>query len=153
MPLKEKTGIRDLGYSLWHRKSLPRSATTTDIDHVEYCPDCFEPLAIFEIAYGLNNLDKEHAYSIPAIKRLAARARLNFYIVLYEGEHEGASQCPTCGRPFPRSRIVAFRKKLVYPGENHWVEMSVDDYREWLMSLHVEHRKYCYARKNGKGDL
>jgi hypothetical protein len=145
MPFKEKTGIRDLGYSLWHRKSLPRYATTTDIDFVEYCPECFEPLVIIETAYGLDNLDKVHTNPIPTIKKLASKALIPFYVVLYEGESEGESECPLCHRPFARTRIAAFRKKLIYPREGYWTDMSVDEYREWLLSLHIEHRKYCKA--------
>ena len=43
----EKTWKRDLTYSLWHRK-LEDEITMIDIDSVEYCPTCFEPLALLE---------------------------------------------------------------------------------------------------------
>ena len=138
LPIKEKFYVRDLGYSLWHR-TLPHNMTCTDIDFVEYCPDCFEPLAIIEVGYGLDNTDKVNRHNISAIKALASKARVPFYVVLFEGENHGHTKCPYCKRPFPRSKVIALRKKLLYPRESYWVDMSPEEYAEWLKELRRQH--------------
>jgi len=139
MAHKEKYGIRDLGYSQWHR-TLGKDVTATDIDFIEYCPDCFEPIAVFEIGYGLDNTEKVLNHNINAIRAVVRRLLVPTYVVLYEGEVRYQSKCPCCGRPFPRSKITAFRKKMLYPRESHWVDMSPEEYAQWLKSLRRQHK-------------
>ena len=49
MPLEERTGVRDLTFSRWHRGALPRDVSWIDIDSLHYCKYCLEPLGLFEL--------------------------------------------------------------------------------------------------------
>ena len=89
---EERYGARDLSYSAWHRaRSIARYVgieqaqllTMVDADSVlwlEYDHHGKEPLALIEVAADVGQLAKPAT----AITRLARRARIPAYLVLYQ---------------------------------------------------------------------
>jgi hypothetical protein len=73
----EITGKRDLTYSGWHR-TLPDDIAMIDIDSLEWCHRCREPLALVETA---RYTGRGKVASVTA--RLAAKAGIPAYIVWY----------------------------------------------------------------------
>lgn len=130
----EKTGLRDLTYSLWHRK-LGDDITMIDVDSVEYCSKCLEPLAIIETARGLENLRKNAAVSA----RLAERLGIPAYIVLYEAR----------GRRITRFRVL----KIHPPDDGRWRLMSPLEMERMLTEIHAEHdRRYHLALEKSRAE-
>lgn len=79
----EQSGIRDLGYSGWHREQ-PDGLDMIDIDGCEYCRRCGEPLALVETVCG------DGAVKVTRVmERLAARAHLPAYLVAWGRDANG----------------------------------------------------------------
>jgi hypothetical protein len=81
----EKTGRRDLAFSMWHRETCPDSWGMIDADFVGFCRDCNEPLFLVEHA---NDVGQSHK-SFDVTKALAAKAGIPAYVVLYGTNDEG----------------------------------------------------------------
>src|SRR5205823_1287211 len=130
MSLHERLGHRDLTYSRWHRpdsigRFLPsdeaRQLTYIDLDAIEACDGCYEPLALLELARDIGQSHK--ATSIMA--RLAERAEIPAGLVFYAVDELG--------------EIVRFRVRAAWPrGEREHV-MTPAAYARWLQSLRRRH--------------
>ena len=116
----EKTWKRDLTYSLWHRK-LEDELTFIDIDACEYCAECFEPLALIELA---RDVGQKYKPSI-VTKKLARKAGIPAYRVFYKVNKKG--------------KIVAFRVKELYPDESEEIKMTPEEYADFLRGLRRGH--------------
>ena len=88
----ERNHYRDLRYSLWHRAaSMERylqgwqaaSLTYLDIDGIEHCAKCNDPLALVETAHWTGIGDAPVKNTIP-MERLAAKYEVPAYLVFYE---------------------------------------------------------------------
>lgn len=73
----ERTGFRDLTYSAWHR-TLSASLAMIDVDSVECCWRCFEPLALIEVTR-----DNGKRKSSTLIRKLARKAGIQAWVVRY----------------------------------------------------------------------
>ena len=76
----ERTGRRDLTYSSWHRGIEPYTQSNlpyVDLDAVEYCRKCDEPLALVELAQDVGQEFK----ATTVMRKLAAKAGLPAYLV------------------------------------------------------------------------
>jgi len=97
---REITGTRDLAYSHWHRGHWgghpDASCTYSDVDGLEYCAKCAEPLMLVETAIGDEDTLKEHR----AFYRLAERADISAVLVFYE--RGPLTTCSECGYAFHR---------------------------------------------------
>jgi hypothetical protein len=96
-------------YSEWHRQY--EGIAYIDIDSVECCKECYEPLAILETA-----MDKDHdkkAYTL--IKKVADQMQLPGFVVLYK--HDG-------------EKISQFRIRRVSPEVSS--KYRIADPKEWL---------------------
>lgn len=114
---------KPIAYSAWHR-SGPADISFIDIDWIEYCKECYEPLLLCELAQGLNN-DKKPFY---ATRRLALRAGIPAAVVLYEiedGSREG--------------RITQFKVRTVARDVSDWKHLSPSEWATFLKQLHREH--------------
>jgi len=99
--LKERYGKRDLTYSRWHRpKSISRfldnqhayNLDFIDLDAIEYCYFCKEPLALLELAKDVGQSHK----STVVCCNLANRANLPAYLVFYTSENGDIAQFRVC---------------------------------------------------------
>jgi|TARA_R110000803_G_scaffold85862_1_gene152280 hypothetical protein len=105
-------------YSEWHR--IYEGIAYIDIDSVECCKKCYEPLAILETA-----MDKDHdnkAYTL--IKKVADEMKLPAFVVLYK--HDG-------------EKISQFRVRRVSPKVSPTYRIaSPEEWLEYLRSLQNE---------------
>lgn len=124
MSRKERCGYRDLTYSMWHRNIEDYDQCTlpyVDIDAVEYCQKCKEPLALIETAQDVGQEFK----ATTVMRKLAAKAGLPAYLVLY--------------RKSPIGVIDRFRVKLLYPRYTLWHIMYPEKYIAFLKMLREKH--------------
>ena len=134
MARTERLGVRDLTYSRWHRLTEPSGQNTLtyiDLDAVEYCCRCREPLALLETARDVGQAFKPTT----VLCALAERARVPAYLVFYKADKDG--------------NIIGFRMRQVYPREGEWRMLTPDAYAAFLVSLRDEH--VCGG--NGDGDI
>ncbi len=137
---EERYGARDLSYSAWHRAaSIARFVgseraqllTMVDTDSVlwlELEPGTKEPLCIVEAAIDMGQDYK----SATAIQRLAKRARVPAYVLLYQ---RAAERNPAD----PRWQDVAgFRVKRLWPrAELQWRTVSPNEWAQALLQIRV----------------
>jgi hypothetical protein len=114
-------------YNDWHRKY--EGIAMIDIDSVECCPNCYEPLAILETCY-----DKGQKYKATTLCNILAR-RLNIplFLVFYK------NLTPTTLK-FRIKRITSSQTDFEYMNEDEWVSV--------LREIQNEHRKVCKIDKN-----
>ena len=127
---REKYNNRRLTYSRWHRRESIRRFLSdfeawqlgmVDIDDVEYCRFCGEPLALIETAQ-----DFGQRKSARVTARLAERAGIPAWLVFYT--------------PGPDGDIVRFRVRQVYPSGDGEKIMSPREFAEFLVELRRRHK-------------
>ena len=114
-------------YNDWHRKY--DGIAMIDVDSVECCPNCYEPLAILETCY-----DKGQKYKATTLCNILAR-RLNIplFLVFYKNLTETTLT-------FRIKRITSSQTDFEYMNEDEWVSV--------LREIQNEHRKVCNHVKN-----
>ena len=114
-------------YNDFHRKY--EGIAMIDVDSVECCPNCYEPLAILETCY-----DKGQKYKATTLCNILAR-RLNIplFLVFYK------NLTPTT-LTFRIKRIRSSKTEFMYMNEDEWVSV--------LREIQKEHRKVCKIDKN-----
>ena len=125
----EKTDERDRAYSRWHRQ-FTGEYRFVDIDHVEYCPYCNEPLALIEIA-----IDNEQNYKCADITTLIAK-KINCFAFI-------------CLYKLNNGKIVNFRIKYTNPISKFFMNYSPEKYLRLLKRFHTLHNKVCKNHKQG----
>ncbi|RLC87699.1 MAG: hypothetical protein DRJ03_05335 [Chloroflexi bacterium] len=128
MSMEERYGTRDLTYSSWHRTLHP-SLHYIDLDAVEYCARCKEPLALLELAQDVGQTSK----TTTVLRKLARRSNLPAYLVFWKKEGDSISQ---------------FRIRQVWPNWGEEQTMSPEEYEGWLLSLRSGHR--CPLASSGR---
>jgi hypothetical protein len=127
---RERTGVRDLTYSKWHRAesvarflTLSRAAKLTmiDIDGCEYCCYCSVTLALIETQNSTRG-----PKPATVTKRLARDAGKSAYSVSYTPNDDS-------------SDITGFAVRQLWPETGLSFEASPTEYAEWLESLRTEH--------------
>ncbi len=83
MSRHERTGLRDLAFSRWHRL-LDGNLDQLDIDSLQYCHSCKETLAVIEL-YRLG----EEWKPASVLKNLGRRLNTPAYCVGYRVDAEG----------------------------------------------------------------
>lgn len=121
MALRERFGERDLTYSRWHRSLDPR-LHFIDIDSVEYCHRCKQPLVLIELAKDIGQRNK----ATTVLQRLAAMANLPAYLVFYLAAEDG-------------SGVVRLRVRQVWPAYGEEVMMTPEEYERWLWGFRLAH--------------
>ncbi len=113
-------------YSDWHRKY--DGIAYIDVDSVECCMYCYEPLAIIETCY-----DKGQTWKATTLSKIIAE-RLNIpcFLVFYkELDHTSLT--------FRIKRIKASQTEFQLMNENEWVKL--------LRTLHDHHKTLCKSTK------
>lgn len=119
----------DVTFNEWHRVDslarylpyeLARDLKMIDIDNVEYCSRCGEPLAIIETARDTGKKDQQKHTTY--IERLALRSNVPAYLVFYTLNDTGDD-------------VTHLRVRKVHP--RHWLtqEWTPAEYSEWLVEL------------------
>ena len=131
----EKYGTRDLTFSEWHRRLEPGDSnflTCIDIDVVEYCALCNDPLAFLELAWDVGQPHK----AATVLRRVAALANRPAYVMLY--------------RVGQRGGIVGFRLRQIYPTWSDWQILTPSEVAALIWRIHLEHR--CPGSENQPRD-
>lgn len=127
MSAKERTGKRCLAYSRWHREQ-GRELAAIDIDFVEYCVYCNEPLALVE-----TTRDVGQGYKATTVTQaLAQKAGLEVWLVYYSVEGEEGKE-----------KVTRVRVQRVYPGKTKIVFATPEQWRVRLLKMRSEHYKAC----------
>lgn len=87
-------GQRDLAFSEWHRKNLPRGCYVTDVDFLEYRFDANGEIilkAILEVKewHVIQPKYIEENANFKAIKKLCEMLHLPFFVIWYDKNEEG----------------------------------------------------------------
>ena len=114
-------------YNDWHRKY--DGIAMIDIDSIECCPRCYEPLAIIETCF-----DKGQKYKATTLSKIVA-SRLNIpcFLVFYKNLTPGS---------------LTFRIKRIRASETAFNIMSESEWVSILLDLQSNHKKVCsYGHK------
>lgn len=135
---EERFGTRDRIYSAWHRRRSTRRfvgleraqlLSMIDLDGALYCEfdsDTSEPLALIETA--LDHGQSRKAATVT--RRLAARARVPAYVVLYAPASYPNPADPT------QFDIERFRVKRLWPApEREWRTLNPLEWAEALVQI------------------
>lgn len=138
MSSQERTGMRDLTYSRWHRTESTRrflgwlgaaELTAIDIDFVEYCACCKVPLALIETQAS------DQSKPATVTTALGQMANIPVYSVGYDSD--GAVPAD----------IVAFHVRQLWPTEGARDEVFLPDaYAHWLRGMRLTHEPVCKTR-------
>jgi hypothetical protein len=133
----ERTGIRDLTFSNWHRQIHGDPLRMVDVDGLEFCRKCKQPLALIETGLDYGQDSKWTG----ALAGLARRAGVPAFCLLYtkSGEtcavdHRGACQRLGCSHG-----IARFRARRIEPAPNPFAIMPPGAVRGFLVRMHVGH--------------
>tara|TARA_Y100001970_G_scaffold292965_1_gene436887 strand:+ start:5496 stop:5879 length:384 start_codon:yes stop_codon:yes gene_type:complete len=109
-------------YNDWHRKYDHLAGI--DIDFIEVCPNCYEPLAILETCY-----DKGQKYKATTlVKTLSDRLRVPSFLVFYKNIGQGS---------------LAFRIKRLHLPNSDYEIMSEDEWVNELYDIQYQHKEFC----------
>ena len=114
-------------YNDWHRKY--DGIAMIDIDSIECCPRCYEPLAIIETCY-----DKNQKYKATTLSKIVA-SRLNIpcFLVFYKNLTQTS---------------LTFRIKRIRASQTQFNIMSESEWVSILLDLQSNHKKVCsYGHK------
>jgi hypothetical protein len=108
-------------YNDWHRQY--KGLAGIDIDFIEVCPLCYEPLAVKETCY-----DKQQVFKATTVtKRVAKALRVPGFLVFYK----------------PMGDDMRFRIKRITEPVSEIYDMTSDQWLAYLYDLHKEHRRCC----------
>lgn len=114
-------------YSDWHRKY--DGIAYIDIDSVECCIKCYEPLAIIETCY-----DKDQKYKATTLSKIiASRLNIPCFLVFYK-------ELDQTSLTFRIKRVRSSKTEFQLMNENEWLAI--------LRDLHNHHKLNC--NKKGK---
>jgi len=109
-------------YNDWHRKY--DGIAMIDVDSIEVCPKCFEPLAILETCY-----DKGQKYKATTlVSTLASRLQIPSFLVFYKDIGQGS---------------LAFRIKRLWLSNAEYEVMTEDEWVNILYEIQEEHKNCC----------
>ena len=109
-------------YNDWHRKY--DGIAMIDIDSIECCPKCYEPLAVLETCY-----DKGQKYKATTLANIVAnRLNIPLFLVFYK-------KLTKTSLTFRIKRITTSQTDFQYMNEDEWVSV--------LYEIQAEHKKVC----------
>ncbi len=127
MSRKERWGTRDQAYSKWHRRQS-RHLAYIDLDGIECCSMCKQPIALIELAIDVGQTFK----ATTIMCRLAKMAGLPAYLVFYKKND--------------KDELVGFRVSQVAPEKETERIMTPEEYIEFLCAIRDPHP--CYQWNN-----
>jgi len=114
-------------YNDWHRKF--EGIAMIDVDSVECCIKCYEPLAIIETCY-----DKGQPWKATTLSKIiASRLNIPCFLVFYKELTETS---------------LTFRIKRIRSSQTEFQLMNEDEWVAILRDLHNHHQLNC--KKKGK---
>lgn len=119
----ERYGQRDMLFSRWHR-SLDKTYKFLDIDWIEFCHVCSEPLAFIEIAQDVGQDWKPTT----VLERAAKRANVPAFCILYQVER---------GRS-----IVGARVRRVFPDPTNFKQRNVSQLERLIARIHSRCKRH-----------
>ena len=109
-------------YNDWHRKY--DGIAMIDIDSIECCPKCYEPLAILETCF-----DKGQKYKATTLANIvASRLNIPLFLVFYK-------KLTQTSLTFRIKRITTSQTEFEVMNENQWLSI--------LLDLQENHKKTC----------
>ena len=109
-------------YNDWHRKY--DGIAMIDIDSIECCPKCYEPLAVLETCY-----DKGQKYKATTLATIvASRLNIPLFLIFYK-------KLTQTSLTFRIKRITTSQTEFQYMNEDEWVSV--------LYEIQAEHKKVC----------
>ena len=109
-------------YNDWHRKY--DGIAMIDIDSIECCPRCYEPLAVLETCY-----DKGQKYKATTLANIvASRLNIPLFLVFYK-------KLTQTSLTFRIKRITTSQTEFEVMNENQWLSI--------LLDLQENHKKTC----------
>ncbi len=109
-------------YNDWHRKY--DGIAMIDIDSIECCPRCYEPLAIIETVDN-----KGQKYKVTTLSNIvASRLNIPFFLVFYKNLTD---------------TTLTFRIKRITSSQTDFELMNEDQWVAILLDLQQNHRKEC----------
>jgi len=109
-------------YNDWHRQY--EGIAMIDVDSIEVCPNCYEPLALLETCY-----DKGQKYKATTlVKTLSDRLRVPSFLVFYKKVGQDS---------------LSFRIKRLHVPNADYEFMNEDEWVRELYQLQFEHKKVC----------
>lgn len=125
--IKERYGERELIYSAWHREQNTH-LSMIDLDAIETCKQCKQPLALIELARDVGQLHKTTTIT----RKLAEMANIPAYLVFYKIDIA--------------ETITSFRVSQVSPIKGVERIMTPGEYEKFLLELRTPHA--CYQGAN-----
>ena len=114
-------------YNDWHRKF--EGIAMIDVDSVECCISCYEPLAIIETCF-----DKGQTWKATTLSKIiASRLNIPCFLVFY--------------KPLNQTSLT-FRIKRIRSSQTEFQLMNEDEWVAILRDLHNHHQLNC--KKKGK---
>lgn len=131
-------------YSFWHRKY--EGIAMVDIDSVEVCPRCYEPLAMIETAYYRGHFNKATTLTREIAKRCNVPAYMVFYYEIETParppqERAKHPQILADGERYDIDLMFVWRNLFEYPVV--YKETNQDVWLNELNMLHERHSKDC----------
>ena len=114
-------------YNDWHRQ-YDGGIAMIDVDSVECCPNCYEPLAMIETCYDKGQKFK----STTMLKIIASRLQIPSFLVFYKQVAQDS---------------LSFRIKRLWVSNAEFELMNEDEWVRELYQLQHQHIDYCKKRK------
>ena len=100
-----------------------RGLAGIDIDFIEVCPKCYEPLAVKETCY-----DKGQKYKATTLTKIVSEAlKVPGFLIFYKNV----------------GGTMQFRIKRISEPVSEIYDMTSDQWLAYLYELHKEHRRCC----------
>lgn len=155
----ETYATRSWAWSVMHR-CLPKPAYMIDMDYLECCPHCKQPLIVGEIAKDVGQGFK----ATTILRNLARKAQLPAVLiflredVVIEAVESIHGSLPENGYPnLTELELQAiweylkdsplFRLKELYPVQKSEVNYTVRQFFDWLGEIHDKHEASCQRRQ------
>lgn len=126
MSRQERHGTRSLAYSVWHR-SLADELVMIDVDGLEYCWHCRDPLALVEAVCDVGQL-ASMPKTTTVVERLAYRADIPAVLCVYTTSPDGAQLLDAKLYSLPHRTLLA---------------ATADGMAAWLTAIRRDHRHDC----------
>ena len=116
------SNLKQNEYSKWHRQY--EGIAMIDVDGIEVCPQCYEPLAIKETCKEMGQKYK----ATTLVKTLSDRLRVPAFLVFYKKVGQGS---------------LAFRIKRLHVPNADYEYMNEDEWVRELYQLQEDHKDCC----------
>lgn len=161
MSRTEKYGTRSIAWSIFHR-SMPPPAYMIDMDYIECCRYCKQPLIIGELARDIGQTFKPTTILLKIAQRASIHGILIFYnedLILEKVRDitglDSQINIPTLTkdelaylwRHFSQCERPLFRVKHIFPTRINDEVFTAKEYFEFLERIHQDHEIDCIIKK------